>query len=151
MWWRGLQISGGLFGETPSWKYFMEGITYVLASSTLAQTLFLRQWQRLRAALSFYQSFLPTFNNVSFIYIYIYISIYTYTHIYIHTYIYNDFFPIIAGLQCSVNFPLYSMVTQLHIHVYILFSHIIMFHHKWPDIVPSGTQQDLIANPFQRQ
>ena len=43
------------------------------------------------------------------------------------------------------------MVTQLHIHVYILFSHIIMLHHKWLDIVPSATQQDLIANPFQRQ
>ena len=27
------------------------------------------------------------------------------------------FFSIIAGLQCSVNFLLYSMVTQLHIHV----------------------------------
>ena len=58
---------------------------------------------------------------------------------------------IIAGLQCFVNFLLYSMVTQLHIHVHILFSHIIMLHHKWPDIVPSATQQDLIANPFQRQ
>ena len=30
---------------------------------------------------------------------------------------YNDFFSIIAGLQCSVNFLLYSMVTQLHICV----------------------------------
>uniref|UniRef100_A0A8D1IA41 Uncharacterized protein n=1 Tax=Sus scrofa TaxID=9823 RepID=A0A8D1IA41_PIG len=27
-------------------------------------------------------------------------------------------------------FQLYSMVTQLHIHVYILFSHVIMLHHK---------------------
>ena len=33
---------------------------------------------------------------------------------------------IIAGLHCSVNFLLYSKVTQLHIHVYILFSYIIM-------------------------
>ena len=57
------------------------------------------------------------------------------------------FFPIIAGLQWSVNFLPHSMVTQLHIHVYILFSHIIMLHHKWPDIVPSATEQDLIANP----
>jgi len=32
-------------------------------------------------------------------------------------------FFIIAGLQCSVNFLLYSMVNQLHIHVEILFSH----------------------------
>ena len=31
--------------------------------------------------------------------------------------LYNNFFFIIAGLQCSVNFLLYSMVTQLHIHV----------------------------------
>ena len=48
-------------------------------------------------------------------------------------------------------FLLYSMVTQFYIHVHILFSHIIMLHHKWLDIVPSATQQDLIANPFQRQ
>jgi len=31
------------------------------------------------------------------------------------------------------------------------FAHIIMLQHTWPDIVPSATQQDLIANPFQRQ
>ena len=43
------------------------------------------------------------------------------------------------------------MVTQLYIHVYILFSPIIMLHHKWLDIVLSATQQDLIANPFQKQ
>jgi len=57
----------------------------------------------------------------------------------------NDFFPIIAGLQCSVDFLQYSKVTQSHIHVYILFSHIIMLHHKRLDIVLSATQQDLIA------
>ena len=34
-------------------------------------------------------------------------------------------------------------------HVYILFSHIILLHHKWPDIVPSAIQ-DPIAYPFQR-
>ena len=44
---------------------------------------------------------------------------------------------------------LYSRVTQLHIHAQILFSHIIMLHHKWLDRVPRATQQDLIANPFQ--
>ena len=60
-------------------------------------------------------------------------------------------FSIIAHLQCSVNFLLHSKVTQLHIHVYILFSHIIMLHHKWLDIVPSAIQQDLIAYPFQSQ
>ena len=43
------------------------------------------------------------------------------------------------------------MVTQLHIHVHIQFSHIIILHHKGLDIIPSATQQDLIANPFQRQ
>ena len=37
-------------------------------------------------------------------------------------------FSIVAGLQCSVNFLLYSKVTQAHIHVYILFSYIIMLH-----------------------
>ena len=31
-------------------------------------------------------------------------------------------------------FLLYTMVTQLHIHVHILFSHIITLHHKWLDI-----------------
>ena len=51
----------------------------------------------------------------------------------------------------TIFFLLYGMVTQLHIHVHILFLHIIMLHHKWLDIVPSATQQDLIANPFQRQ
>ena len=44
--------------------------------------------------------------------------------------IYNDLFFIIAGLQCSVNFLPYSKVTESHIHIYILFSHIIMLHHK---------------------
>ena len=34
---------------------------------------------------------------------------------------------------------LYSMVIQLHIHVHILFSHIIMLHHRCLDIVPSAT------------
>ena len=46
----------------------------------------------------------------------------------------------------TIFFLLHSMVTQLHIHVYILFSHIIVLHHKWLDIVPSATQQDLTAN-----
>ena len=47
------------------------------------------------------------------------------------TFFHNDyFFSVIAGLQCSVNFLLHSKVTQLHIHVYILFSPIIMLHHK---------------------
>ena len=54
------------------------------------------------------------------------------------------FFSIIASLQCSDTFLLYSMVTQLHIHAYILFSHIIMLHHMRPNIVASATQQDLI-------
>ena len=50
--------------------------------------------------------------------------------------------------QYIIFFLLYSMVTQLHKHVYIFFSHIIMLHHKWLDIVPSATLQDLLANPF---
>ena len=56
-------------------------------------------------------------------------------------------FSIIAGLQCSVNFLLYSMVTQLHIRVYMLF----FSHYHAPlqvTIIPSAT---LIAYPFQRQ
>ena len=59
-------------------------------------------------------------------------------------YIFNSYF------SNTIFFLLYSLVTQLHIHVHILFSHIIMLH-KRLDIVPSATQQDLIANPFQRQ
>ena len=47
-------------------------------------------------------------------------------------------------------FLLCSVVTQLYIHVYILFSHIIMLRYKWLDIVPSATQKDIIADPFQR-
>jgi len=39
-------------------------------------------------------------------------------------------FSIIVDLQCSVTFLLYSKVTQSHIHVYILFSHLIRLHHK---------------------
>ena len=39
-------------------------------------------------------------------------------------------FSIIAGLQCSVHVLLYSKLTQLHICVYILFSHIIRLHRK---------------------
>ena len=52
--------------------------------------------------------------------------------------IYNDFFSIIAGLQCSLTFLLYTKLTQSNIHVCILFSHIIVHHHKWLDIVPSA-------------
>ena len=59
-------------------------------------------------------------------------------------------FYILADLQCSVHFLLHSKVTQSHIHVYIVFSHIIMLRHKWPDIVSSALQQDPIAYPFQR-
>ena len=61
------------------------------------------------------------------------------------------FFSIIAGLQCSVNFLLYSKLTQSHIHICIPFSHTIMLHHKWLDIVLCAIQQDLVAYPFQRQ
>ena len=39
-------------------------------------------------------------------------------------------FFILVSLQCSVNFLLYSMVTQLYIRVYIRFSHIIMLPSK---------------------
>ena len=54
-------------------------------------------------------------------------------------------FSIMAGLQCSVSFLLYSMVTQLHKHIYVLFLTLfsIMLHYKWLDIVPSAIQQDL--------
>ena len=47
-------------------------------------------------------------------------------------------FSIIVGLQCSINFLLYSKVTQLHTHTYLLFLTLssIMLHHSWLDIVP---------------
>ena len=47
--------------------------------------------------------------------------------------------------------PLYSMGTQLHIHVYIRFPPIVVLRCKHLDIVLSATQQDLIVNPFQEQ
>ena len=43
-------------------------------------------------------------------------------------------FSISAGLQCSLNFLLYSRVTQSHIHIHIPFLHIIinvMCHFGW--------------------
>ena len=48
-------------------------------------------------------------------------------------------------------FPLYSMGTKLHIHVYILFPPIVMLQCKYLDIVLNATQLDLIVNPFQEQ
>ena len=48
------------------------------------------------------------------------------------------FFLIYSDLQCSVNCLQHSEVTQSRIPVYILFSLIIMLHHKLPDIVPSA-------------
>ena len=52
-------------------------------------------------------------------------------------------------------FLLYSTVTLsfIYIYIYTLFLTLssIMFHNKWPDIVPYATQQDLIINPLQMQ
>ena len=39
-------------------------------------------------------------------------------------------FSMIADVQCSVHFLLHSKVTPSLLHVYILFSHIIMLHHE---------------------
>ena len=47
--------------------------------------------------------------------------------------------------------PLYSMGNQLHIHVYIIFSPIVMLPCKYLDRVLNATQQDLIVIPFQDQ
>ena len=72
---------------------------------------------------------------------------------------------IIIGLQYSVNFLLYSKMTQslslslsythtyVCIYMYILFltSSSIMFHHMCLDIVPGAIQQDLTAYPLQMQ
>ena len=48
-------------------------------------------------------------------------------------------------------FPLYNMWTKLHIHVYIIFSPIVVLRCKYLHIVLNATHQDLIANPFQEQ
>ena len=48
-------------------------------------------------------------------------------------------------------FPRYSIGTQLYIHVYIIFSPIVVLQSKYLDIVLSATQQDLIVSPFQVQ
>jgi len=61
------------------------------------------------------------------------------------------FFFLLLFPQHNFFFPLCSMGTQLHIHVYILLSPIIMLHGKKLEVVLSATQQDLIANPFHRQ
>ena len=52
-------------------------------------------------------------------------------------------FSVIPGLQCFVNFLLYSKVTQSHVHVHILFLMLssIMLRHKWLDIVPRAIQR----------
>ena len=56
------------------------------------------------------------------------------------------FFFLIFDL-CVYCFLLYSMVTQLQLRVYILFSHITCSIIKRLDRVPSATQQDPIAHP----
>lgn len=43
------------------------------------------------------------------------------------------------------------MGTKLPMHVYILFSPIVVLQCKYLDIVLSATQQDLTVNPFQEQ
>ena len=60
-------------------------------------------------------------------YMHIYIYAYTFTHIYIHIYIY-----------------IHTTHTYIYTFLFLTLSS-IMFYHKWLDIVPSATQQDLIA------
>ena len=52
---------------------------------------------------------------------------------YIHFYLFIHLFIVISPTHFF--FPLYIMGTQLHIHVYVLFSPIIMLCHKYLDIV----------------
>ena len=47
--------------------------------------------------------------------------------------------------------PLYSMGTQLHIHVYIIFSPVVVLCCKCLDLVLSATQQDRIVSALQKQ
>ena len=62
------------------------------------------------------------------------------------------FLIIIVDLQCLVNFRCRAKWPS-HTSIYILFFTLssIMFHHKWPNIVPCALQQNLIAYPFQIQ
>ena len=46
---------------------------------------------------------------------------------------------------------MYSIGTQLYIHVYIIFSPVVRLWSNYLDIVLSATQQDLIVNPFLEQ
>ena len=59
------------------------------------------------------------------------------------------FFLIVVDLTVFYQFLLYYKVTQLYIYIHIIFLTLssIIFHHKWLDIVPCATQQDLIAYP----
>ena len=61
------------------------------------------------------------------------------------------YFIVISPNTLFFFFSLYSVGTQLHIHVYIIFSPIVVLHCRYLDIVLSTTQQDLIVNPFQKQ
>ena len=66
---------------------------------------------------------------------------------------FNFIMVFIFSIRAGLVFCQFSTVQQgdPDIHVYILFSHIIMLHHRWQDIVPSAIQQDLTTYPFQRQ
>ena len=63
-----------------------------------------------------------------------------YTYFYCDWYFYLmiSIFSIIAGLQCSVKFLLYSKVTQSHIPVYIPFSHIDLSGSQPGQFCPPG-------------
>ena len=69
--------------------------------------------------------------------------------LFLKKFIYLFFFIVIFPTQFF--FPLYSMGTQLHIHVSIYFSPIVLLRCKYLDIVLSATQQDLTVNLFQKQ
>ena len=90
-----------------------------------------------------------------FIYIYIFFSIIVYSSGFYFSFLFLMIFifSIIVGLQYSVNFLLYSKMTQSHTHIYIhsfLTLSSITLHHRWLDIVPSATQH-LIAYLLQMQ
>ena len=67
-------------------------------------------------------------------------------------------FSIIVYLQCCINFyctakwPSFIYI-YIYTYTYTLFLILssTMFHHKWLEIVPCATQQDLIAYPLQIQ
>lgn len=111
---------GGCGGTVQSVPLFVLLYFSVLPISTYCRN---GHWQWLYFSCAFSQQSHPIFGLLS-------LQLSTRYHAPQKLILFLIFPPIIAGLPCPVNFLLYSEVTQLPINVYILYSYIIMFHHK---------------------